>query len=131
MRSEVVTKQVIQGLALGYVALGAWLGYLSCQTFVKTVIGESFGISLCFLVPLSATAFALAVQNIRSPGAIAIRNLVAATMVIMCCGVIFVLNKIPSIADSFWIKTLILCVTPLLTIFLYILTSRYLLKKNQ
>jgi ABC-type dipeptide/oligopeptide/nickel transport system permease component len=127
IKSETVAKRAIQAGALCYIALGTWLGHLSYQLFVQTITGQCFGISLCFLVPLSATAFAIAVQNIRSPGAIAVRNLVAATTVALCYGIIFLLLKNYWLPESVAIATIIFMSVPLICAGLYLLICHFLL----
>lgn len=129
MKNEIAVKRILQGAAFCYGGLGLWLGCLSFQRFVQIITGQCFGLSFCVLVSLSALSFAVAVQNIKSPGVVAVRNLVAVTLAALSFGVLFLLMKIPTISCSSWWPTVLICLVLLLVIPAHYLLSRTLVRQ--
>ncbi len=128
MKKEIATKRIIQGVAFCFGALGIWLGYISFRTLSLIANGQAFGFSLCALIPLCVISLAVANQNLRSPGIIATRNLVAALMGALSYGIFPLLMKTLESTGSILIGIFTFCIIPLLLILLHCRLCRFLVQ---
>ncbi len=131
MKKEIVTKRIIQGLALCFGAVGAIWIYLGLHFLVSGLLKQDTTGAFFFIIPafiiLGGIAGAIAVQNIRSFGSDSIKSVLFAISFMIYGLISQSLFQYKDIDQPVTIMILISILPLVLTCFIYSVVSKKLI----